>query len=79
MAPTLPVHLAGYNMYNVCSIGTTALSTQTHAQRSSGRALEGLDFIEGLAGPGPGGEKFVAHKEWTKEPFTDDFDDEDLE
>ncbi|CAN0531824.1 unnamed protein product [Ectocarpus sp. 12 AP-2014] len=47
--------------------------------RSSGRALEGLDFIEGLAGPGPGGEKFVAHKEWTKEPFADDFDDEDLE
>lgn len=41
--------------------------------------MEGLDFIEGLAGAGPGGEKFVAHKEWTKEPFADDFDDGDLE
>ncbi len=37
--------------------------------------------MEGLIGEkgGVGGEKYLAHKEWTKEPFPDDFDDEDLE
>lgn len=43
-----------------------------------------LDIMEGLGldrghGGGVSGDKFVAHKEWTKEPFPDDFDDEDLE
>ncbi|CAN0192426.1 unnamed protein product [Pylaiella littoralis] len=51
-------------------------------QRSTGRAMENLDMMEGMLGGekgGVGGEKHLAHREWTKEPFPDDFDDEDLE
>lgn len=42
-----------------------------------------MDIMEGmLMGGDKGGlglEKHIAHKNWTKEAFTDDFDDSDLE
>lgn len=44
--------------------------------------MDNLDIMEGLGldrgHGGMSGDK-VVHKEWTKEPFPDDFDDEDLE
>ncbi|CAM9928296.1 unnamed protein product [Sphacelaria rigidula] len=48
------------------------------------RALDGnLDFMDGMimgtGDKGGAGEKQLSHKEWTKEPFPDDFDDDDLE
>lgn len=51
-------------------------------KRNAGR-MDSLDIMEGLGlerGHGGGsGEKVLVHKEWTKEPLPDDFDDEDLE
>lgn len=43
-----------------------------------------MDIVEGMVMAGEkgglGGDKLmIAHKEWTKEPFPDDFDDSDLE
>lgn len=39
--------------------------------------MEGLGLDRGHGGVSL--DKVLVHKEWTKEPFPDDFDDEDLE
>lgn len=42
-----------------------------------------MDLMDGVLMGGEkggiGGEKHMTHREWTKEPFPDDFDDSDLE
>lgn len=85
----LPVPLSAFTFHND-HLSTTADKLNVHPvhagiiavkqQRTTGRGMENLDNLEGMfAGAGQSGEKFVVHKEWTKEPFADDFDDEDLE
>lgn len=51
---------------------------------STARSLDGnVDFMEGMRmakeKAAVVGEKQMAHKEWTTEPFPDDFDDTDLD
>ncbi|CAM9861707.1 unnamed protein product [Ascophyllum nodosum] len=41
-----------------------------------------MEVVEGMLAGDRGGvnvEKKLVHNEWTKEPFPDDFDDEDLD
>lgn len=61
-----------------------SVNREQQRQPPAARSLDtSMDIMEGmLMGGDKGGlglEKHIAHKKWTKEAFTDDFDDSDLE